>query len=413
MEELSGFYKLSAEERLKKIKKIANLTDDEAQIISDTGALKLELADRMVENVIGAIHLPLGIATNFVINGKEFLIPMALEEPSVIAAACKAAKQTLPQGFKADADSPVMIGQIQVVDIPDIGRAKKELEQKRSEIMKLAEKCLEPHAKWGIKPLGFNVRELSDMLLVEFDVNVSDAMGANMVNSTLEGVAPAIEEYTGGKVRLRILTNLAVKRKARATAVWKKEVVGEDVIAGVLDGYKLAKSDIYRCATHNKGIMNGIDAVMLATGNDWRAVEAGAHAFAAMNGYKPLTHYEKNKNGDLVGTIEMPLVSATVGGAVNTSPTAKITLKISGVKSSAELAMAAVCVGLANNFAALAALSTVGIQKGHMKLHAKNIAVLVGAKTPEEIDAVANELDKLNDFSSENAKKILDRLRVA
>jgi len=202
-----------------------------------------------------------------------------------------------------------------------------------------------------------------------------------------------------------------VKRKARASAVWKKDTIGEKTIEGILDGYELAKADIYRCSTHNKGIMNGIDAVMMATGNDWRAVEAGAHSFAAMGDYHPLTSYERTENGDLLGRIELPLVAATVGGSVNSSPTAKIALKIMGVKSSRELAMATVCVGLANNFAALAALGTVGIQKGHMKLHARNIAILAGAETPEEIDAIADKLTEDKDFSSEYAKKILEEVR--
>jgi hydroxymethylglutaryl-CoA reductase len=276
---------------------------------------------------------------------------------------------------------------------------------------------MKPHERWGGKVLDFHARALDSgrgaMLLVEFDINVSDAMGANMVNTTLEGVAPTLATLTGGSLCLRIITNLAVKRKVRASALWKKGAVGEDTIEGILNGYELAKADIYRCATHNKGIMNGIDAVVLATGNDWRAVEAGAHAYASMGEYHPLTRYEKNEKGDLLGSIELPMAVATVGGAVNSSPTAKIALKIAGIKTSQELAMACACVGLANNFAALAALSTVGIQAGHMKLHAKNVAVIAGAQTPEEIDAVAAELAEKKNFGSDFAKEVLDRIRKA
>jgi hydroxymethylglutaryl-CoA reductase len=415
MDEFSGFYKLSVDERLKRIKRAAGLTDEEVKLLSNTGALELDRADRMVENVIGAVHLPMGVATNFLINGKKMLIPMAVEEPSVIAAACKAAKQTLPEGFKAEADEPVMVGQVQIVDVPDMEQARKNLKINKSQILDVANEYMKPHARWGAKVLDFSARPImspsKEMLLVEFDINVSDAMGANMVNTTLEGVAPTLAALTEGKIRLRIISNLAVKRKARASAVWKKDAIGEEAIEGLLDGYELAKADIYRCSTHNKGIMNGIDAVMMATGNDWRAVEAGAHSFAAMGEYHPLTSYERTDKGDLLGRIELPLVAATVGGAVNSSPTAKIALKIMGVKSSRELAMAAACVGLANNYAALAALGTVGIQKGHMKLHARNIAILAGAKTSEEIDRVADKLTEDKDFSSEHAKEVLEGVR--
>jgi len=415
MTDFSGFYKLSLSERQKKIKESASLTEEELAVISDTGALKPEMANRMVENVIGAIHLPLGIATNFRINGKEIIIPMALEEPSVIAGACRAAKLTLPEGFKAEADEPVMMGQVQLVDVPDTENALKNLEVNRHEIIRIANEFMKPHSKWGGRVLTFKARpvisEKGNMLLVEFDVNVSDAMGANMVNTTLEGVAPTLATLTEGKIRLRIIANLATKRKARASAIWKKGVLDDETINGIMDGYELARQDIYRCSTHNKGIMNGIDAVAMATGNDWRAIEAGAHAFAAIGSYHPLTRYERTEKGDLHGSIELPLAVATIGGAVNSSPTAKIALKIMGVKTSKELAMAMACVGLANNFAALAALGTVGIQSGHMKLHARNIAVIAGANSTEEIDAVASILVQKKNFGSDFAKTVLEELR--
>jgi len=417
MEDFSGFYKLSLEERLAKVKKAAGLTDDEANALKDSGALKLERADKTVENVIGAIHLPLGLATNFTINGRSHIIPMAVEESSVIAAACKAAKQALPEGFKADADESVMIGQVQITRLEDVTEAKKNLVLNRKEILGFAASHMKQHEKYGCGVRDFETKvldtERGPMIIVDFFIAVGDAQGANMVNTVLENVAPSLAQLTGGTVRLRIISNLATRRKVRASAVWKKGVVGEEIIDGVLDANEFAKNDIYRCATHNKGIMNGIDAVAIATGNDWRSVEAGAHAFASLGHYKPLTHYHINERGDLMGSIELPLAVATVGPAINSSPTAKTALKIMGVKSSKELAMCMACVGLANNFAALAALSTEGIQKGHMKLHARNIAMYAGAETPQEIEAVAEALSGERNFDIEHAKKVLEKVRKA
>lgn len=412
--DISGFYKLRPEERLGRIKELAGLTDEEAKALADSGALKLDIADKNVENVIGAVHLPLGVATNFRINGKDVLIPMAVEEPSVIAAACRAAKQALPEGFRADADEPVMIGQIQVVGMHDAASALRNLELNRKEVMAAASEFMKPHEKYGCGARGFEAKVLNTergpMIGVYFDIAVGDAQGANMVNTTLEGVAPVIGKLTGGKVRLRIVSNLAVKRKARASAVWKKEAIGEEAVEGVLDAYEFAKADVYRCSTHNKGIMNGISAVAVATGNDWRSVEAGAHSYAALGQYHPLTRYYRNEKGDLVGSIELPLALATVGPAVNSSPTARIALKIAGTKGSRELAMAMACVGLANNFAALSALSTVGIQAGHMKLHARSIATYAGAGAGEA-DEVAETLAKERNFTVERAKEALEALR--
>jgi len=416
MADFSGFYKLTVDERLRRVKEAAKLTDDEARALMDSGALRLEVADKIVENVIGVMHIPFGIGTNFVINGKETIIPMAVEEPSVIAGACRAAKGTLPEGFKADADEPIMIGQIQLTGMDNVEQAMKNLELNRKMIMHAASDYMKPHERYGCGVRGFESKRLETdrgtMLVVDFHICVGDAQGANMINTTLEGVAPTVAQLTGGKIRLRIVSNLAVKRRARASAVWKKEVIGEDTIEGVLDAYEFAKADVYRCTTHNKGIMNGIDAVVMATGNDWRSVEAGAHAYAALGGYHPLTKYYKNEKGDLIGSIELPLAVATVGPAVNTSPTAKIALKIMGVKTSRELAMVMACVGLANNFAAMSALSTEGIQKGHMKLHARNIAMYSGASTPEEAEKVADIIANEKNFNPEYAKEVLKRLRT-
>ncbi|MBU0532126.1 hydroxymethylglutaryl-CoA reductase, degradative [Candidatus Micrarchaeota archaeon] len=415
MSKFSGFYKLGVEERLKIVKEQCKLSEDEVKTLVNSGALELDKADRVVENVIGSIHLPLGIATNFVINGTEKVIPMAVEEPSVIAAACRAAKQTLPEGFKAEADESIMIGQIQVIQIEDIEMAMKNLEINKIEVLNKASEFMKHVEQYGCGVRDFEAKALEtergQMIILNFDINVGNAQGANMVNTTLEGVAPTIKKLTEGEVKLRIVTNLATKRKVRASAVWKKDIIGKNIIEGVLDAYEFAKVDIHRCSTHNKGIMNGIDAVAMATGNDWRSVEAGAHSYAAIGNYKPLTHYYKNENGDLVGTIELPLAVATVGPALNSNPTANIALKIMDVKSSQELAMTMACVGLANNFAALSALGTVGIQKGHMKLHARNIAAYAGASTSEEIDKVADILAEEKNFNVDRAKEVLEKIR--
>lgn len=414
--ELSGFYKLSVEERLKKIKEIAGLTEEEAALLRDTGALKSDVADRMVENVVGAVHLPLGIATNFKVNGKEYLVPMAIEEPSVIAAASKAAKLTLPEGFTAEAEEPIMIGQMQIVGVENAVEAIKKLEAKKQDIMKICSEQLK-----GLESYGGGIRNVvfrtlktprGEMVLAEFEVDMRDAMGANMMNTMLEAVSPTVAEFAGGETRLRIISNLATKRKVKARAVWKKDKLGEDAIGKILDCYELAANDIYRCATHNKGVMNGIDAVAVACGQDWRAIEAGMHAYAAISGeYKPITHYEKDKDGNLIGIIELPMAVATVGGAINTLDTAKVALKILGAKTSRELGMVMACVGLANNFAALYALSTEGIQKGHMRLHARNIAVLAGASTPEEIDEVAGKMAEKEKYNLDFAKEVLEKMR--
>jgi hydroxymethylglutaryl-CoA reductase len=414
MKEFSGFYKLSLQERLERLRQHAGLSEEEVKLITESGSLKMEHADKMVENVFGAIHLPMGIATSFKINGKDMVIPMAIEEASVIAAASRAAKQTLPDGFKAEADEPVMIGQILLVNLEDPEQAMRNIEINRKEILHAGSDAMKHLEQYGCGVKAFEAKQISTergkMIVINFHINVGDAQGANMVNSTLEAVAPMLEKVTEGTARIRIVSNLATERMAHASAIWKKEVVGEETINGVLDAYEFAKADVYRCSTHNKGIMNGVDAVALAVGNDWRSVEAGAHTFAALGQYKPLTDYYRNENGDLIGTIDIPLALATVGPAMNSNPTASIALKILGAKGSKELAQAMVCVGLANNYAALSALGTVGIQKGHMKLHARTIASQAGA-TGDEVDKVADILAKEKNFDMEFAKEVLKRIK--
>lgn len=410
---LEGYYKKSVDERLALLKANAELSDQEAQALKK-GALPLEVAERMVENVVGLYPLPFGIATNFKVNGREVLVPMVLEEPSVIAAASNAARMCLPEGFAAEMDEPVMRGQVQIVGLKDAQKAAKAVKEHVQDLLELATAKDPTLVKFGGGPRKLEARVVKGsrgpFLLIEIWVDVRDAMGANAVNSMCEAIAGKAEELTGGKRRARILTNLAIERKVRASAVWKKDEIGaEEVVEAVLDAYDLAVHDPFRATTHNKGIMNGIDAVMLATGNDWRAVEAGAHAFASYgHGYAPLTRYEKLKNGDLKGSIELPLAAGIVGGATRTHPLAKIGLKIAGVKTARELAEIAACVGLANNFAAMKALSTVGINEGHMKLHARQVAISAGA-SGRQADEIALQMIQEKRVGIERAKELLGK----
>jgi hydroxymethylglutaryl-CoA reductase len=419
------FYKKPIEKRLEILKKLAGLTDDEIKILKSS-AIGMDTADGMIENAIGTCELPIGLGLNFLINGEDYIIPMCIEEPSVIAAASYAAKLARPSGgFKASSDEPIMIGQIQVMGFGNFKAAKSAILKNKEKLIAKANERDSVLVSFGGGAKDLEVREidseLGKMLVVHLFVDVRDAMGANAVNTMCEGISPLLEEMTGGYVRLKIISNLADKRLARAKAIWKKEELqkstkgmmkGMDVVDAILEAYHLALNDPYRCATHNKGIMNGIDAIVVATGNDFRAVEAGAHAFASISGkYKPLTKYYKNKNGDLVGEIELPIAVGTVGGATRTKPEARIALKILGVKSAKELSEVIAAVGLAQNFAALRALATEGIQKGHLRLHAKNLAIMAGAKG-KEIDKVAKRMTEEKDISASSAKKILDEMRV-
>ncbi|EDY36605.1 hydroxymethylglutaryl-CoA reductase, degradative [Aciduliprofundum boonei T469] len=412
---ISGFYKLSIEERLKIVKEFSELSDEEAEFLLK-GHLDMELADRMIENVVGMTEMPIGIATNFKINGKDYLIPMAIEEPSVVAAASHAAKLAREGGgFFTSSTEPIMISQIQVVGLRNPHFAKMQVLEHKEELMRIANEQDPVLIKVGGGCRDIKARvidsNMGPMLVIHLHVDVRDAMGANAVNSMAEALAPYIEDITGGKVYLRILSNLAIYRLARARAVWKKDVIGEDTVKGILYAYEFARVDPFRAATHNKGIMNGIDAVLIATSNDWRAVEAGAHAFAAMDGwYTSLTHYEEDEEGNLVGSIELPMAVGIIGGATSTHPKAKIARKILGIKTAKEFGEILAAVGLAQNFAALRALATEGIQRGHMSLHARNIAVMAGAKG-EEIDRVAELLVKEKKVRVDRAKEILEELR--
>ncbi len=414
--QISGFYKLPINERLKIVKEFAGLSDDEVRLLKKQGTLKLEQADHMIENVIGTVGMPLGVAVNFLINGKDYLIPMALEEPSVVAAASNAAKMVRERGgFKAESTEPLMIGLVQIVDVKNTTKAKADITVKKGELIQLANQQDPVLVKLGggAKEIEVKVLDTSTgpMLVVHLIVNVLDAMGANAVNTMCEAIAPKIEQITRGKARMKIISNLAALRLARAEAVFPKDVIGgEEVVEGIVQSYALAAADPYRCATHNKGVMNGVIAIALATGNDSRALEAGAHSFAAMKGkYQPLTTWKRTKDGDLFGRIEIPVPVGIIGGATASNPTAKVCLKILGVKSARELGEVMACVGLANNFAAMRAIVAEGIQRGHMRLHARNIAIMAGA-TADLADRVAEQMVKEKRIRVDRAKEILEKL---
>ncbi len=411
---ISGFYKMSVKERVEKVKEYAGLEKEDVEKLRKYAALDEATADRMVENVIGTTQLPLGVATNFKVNGRDYLIPMALEEPSVVAAASNAAKLARPSGFVCKATDPVMIGQIQVVNIKDFQKAKEAIEKGKKELLESANSRDSMLVKFGGGARDIEVREAefegNRFMVLHLLVDVKDAMGANAVNTMCEHISPKIEGLTGGEARMRIISNLAVHRTVKARAVWKKDLLGEEVIGKILEAYAFAAADIFRAATHNKGIMNGIDAVLLATINDWRAVEAGAHTFAGMDGkYRPLTRYSKDKEGNLVGELEMPMAVATVGGATRTHPIALVAFKILGVENAKEFAEVLGAVGLAQNFAAMRALATEGIQKGHMRLHARNIAVIGGCEG-KYIDIVADKMVKEGNISAARAKELLEEV---
>jgi hydroxymethylglutaryl-CoA reductase len=391
---IPGFQRKSVSERRKDLAEFASL--DPADLAAlESGGIEPALADRIIENVVGVYALPLGIATNFRINGRDYLIPMAVEEPSIVAGASFMAKLVRETGgFAAEADEPEMIGQIQILDVKDPAAARRALESHREEILAAAAEADPVLQKAGGGPRGIECRtiersEAGPFLVLHLILDVRDAMGANAVNTACERAAPLAEKITGGRARLRILSNLADRRRARArcaippAALAFGEWSGEAVRDGVIEAYAFAAADPYRAATHNKGILNGVDAVVLATGNDWRAVEAGAHAFAARGGtYAPLSRWECGPDGRLAGFLEMPLAVGTVGGGTRVHPAARAALKILAVKTARELAGVIAAVGLAQNLAALRALATEGIQRGHMRLHARQTSAAAETAAP-------------------------------
>ncbi|TMH94790.1 hydroxymethylglutaryl-CoA reductase, degradative [Candidatus Bathyarchaeota archaeon] len=407
-----SFYKLPLEERLRLVKEFAGLTSEEAQTLAN-GTMPSATAQRMIENVIGMFPIPLGIATNFLINGRDYLVPMAIEEPSVVAAASNAAKMARPTGgFTATSTEPVMISQIQIVRCPSPKDAEKEILLARNEVLEKANQQDPTLLSMGGGAKDVRVRilpsQVGTLVIVELLVDCRDAMGANVVNTMAEAVAPMLEKISKGQARLRIISNLADRRVAKATTTVSKEVLGgEDIVDGIVEAHAFAAVDPYRCATHNKGVMNGVTAVCLATGNDTRAIEAGAHAYAARSGhYSPLTTWKKDSNGNLAGTIEIPAAVGIIGGVTAVHPMAKICLKILGVKTARELGEVMASVGLAQNMAALRALAAEGIQKGHMSLHARNIAAMAGAQG-DLIDLVADKMVAERKIRLDRAREIL------
>ncbi len=398
---LKGFFRLSVEERLQLIADIANLSEQEISTLTPTGGLAVDDASNIVENVIGVMSLPIGIATNFIIDGKHHIIPYCIEESSVIAAASNMAKRCHASGgFRTNNDDSLMIGQIQLMEIADIEAAEGAILKEKQSLM---DDC--NNRKSTIISLGGGCKDIQvrrtgvdGMLIIHFIIDCIDAMGANTVNTIVESIAPRVEAISGGRANLRILSNLAIHRLARASATFTPEEISRDgtredgveVISGILEAYRFADIDPFRATTHNKGTMNGISAVAVACGQDWRAIEAACHSWVVhdQGRYGSLTEWKCDENGSLVGSIEVPLAVGVVGGVVKVHPTVQTNMKILGVDSAKDLAGIMACAGLAQNLGALRALSTSGIQSGHMRLHLRNMAITSGA-AGDEIDAVS------------------------
>jgi hydroxymethylglutaryl-CoA reductase len=413
---ISKFFEKDQNERLKIVKDFAGLSNDDLEVLEKaTGGISFDKADKMVENAIGTFSLPLGIATNFKINDKDYLIPMVIEEPSVIAAASKGAKiARIKGGFKVEADESYSIGQIQLLSV-NPQEAISKINESSAEILEVANAQSNTLSKIGKGAKEVTCREIQTdsgpMLIVELLIDVGDAMGANITNSMCEAVSPLIEKITRGRVLLKILSNYSTRRMVTATAVFDKEAVGgNEVVDNIILAYQFAANDVYRAVTHNKGIMNGAIAVANATGQDSRAIEAAANAYAAHSGqYRSLTEWSKNQEGDLVGKLELPLSVGIVGGIINVHPLAKVCTKILGVTSAKELAGIITATGLAQNYSAIRALATEGIQKGHMKLHARNLAASAGANS-QQIDEIVKKMIQENNISLNRAKELLDQI---
>ncbi|MDY7075591.1 MAG: hydroxymethylglutaryl-CoA reductase, degradative [Chloroflexota bacterium] len=445
---LAGFYELPLEERVEKIVNWAELTEDEAAVLCGAMGIDTPRADQMIENVVGLYGLPLGIAVNFVVNGRDILVPMVIEEPSVVAGASFAAKLArMAGGFQAVTTAPEMIGQLQVLDVANLGLARLNLLAARNELLALANEA-DPvivNLGGGARDIEVHILEQTPagpMLVVHLIFDCRDAMGANTVNTACESLAPRIGQITGGRVGLRILSNLANRRLAQAHCTVPVEALafgdfsGEQVAQGIVEAWAFAAADPYRAVTHNKGIMNGVDAVVIATGNDWRAIEAGAHAYAACSGY-PILHeipqvpwlqhsqaytspsdrytslstWARDGEGNLIGALEMPLAVGIVGGATRVHPMARVALKILGVQTAQELAEIIASVGLAQNLAALRALATEGIQRGHMRLHARQVAIAAGA-TEDEVAHVVEHMIAEGHVRPDRAETALAEMRA-
>jgi len=424
---IAGFYDLPMSQRLNRLAEASGLTPTDLAPFQTLG-LDLLLADHMVENAVGTYNLPLGIGLNFVVNGREVLIPMTIEEPSVIAGASFMAKLVRAGGgFIATTTEPEMIGQIQVLDIEDLLIASMKLGEQKAELLAEA-KTIDPVLEklgGGARDLEIRIIEdspIGPFLVLHLIYDVRDAMGANAINTACEKLAPHIERITGGRVHLRILSNLADRRLAKAnctvplnklafTSKDGRSFTGEQVRDGIIEAWAFAAEDPYRAATHNKGIMNGVDAVVISTGNDWRAIEAGAHAYAARNGrYTSLSTWGMDEDGNLTGELEMPMAVGIIGGATKVHPTAKAAIKLMNVKTASELGEITVSVGLAQNLAALRALATEGIQRGHMSLHARQVAIAAGA-TGAQIDKVATQMVVEKKVRPDRAEQIMKSIQ--
>ncbi len=412
----SKFFEKSRKDRLDIVASFANLTDEELDVLqSDDGGVSFDKADKMIENAIGTFALPLGIATNFKINGKDYVVPMVIEEPSVIAAASKGAKiARIKGGFEVSADESFSIGQIQMLDI-DVSSAIIQIKNHSNEILQLANSKSNTLSKMDKGAKEVSCKEIDipsgKMLVVELLIDVGDAMGANVTNTMCEAVSPLIEKITGGRALLRILSNYSTRRLVKAKAIFEKNAVGgEKVVDNIIAAFEFADNDVYRAVTHNKGVMNGTIAVANAVGQDSRAIEAAANAYAAKSGkYRSLSNWSKDDDGNLIGILEIPLSVGIVGGIANVHSVAKVCTKILGVSSAKELACVIAATGLAQNYSAIRALTTEGIQKGHMRLHARNLAAAAGA-TPGQIDEIVQKMIEEKKISLDRAKKLLEQI---
>ena len=410
---LPGFHNLPRRERLAIVARETGLSPDQVAHLARAAEAEGALADNLSENVIGVMSLPLGVATNLIVDGQDVLVPMATEESSVIAAVCNGARACRDSGgVTTDADAPCMIAQIQIKDLPDLAAARAHVLERTRDIAAICDAADPLLVTLGGGFRSLEARFAGGFLVVHLIIDVRDAMGANAVNTMAEKVAPYLGKWLGGTVGLKILSNLADRRLVRARASWPADAIGAHMVEAMLDAHAFAAADPYRAATHNKGIMNGIDAVALATGNDSRALEAGAHAYAATcgDGYGPLTRWQKDAGGALVGEIELPVPVGIVGGATRAHPTAQAALKIIGATSADRLARVMAAVGLVQNFSAMRALAGEGIQRGHMGLHARNLAIAAGA-TGDEIDKVARRMVAEGSIREEVARRLLERGR--
>jgi hydroxymethylglutaryl-CoA reductase len=422
---LQGFYQLNPFERLQMVHSFDGLNEEDLHSLhGGSGTLSVERADKMIENVIGTYNLPMGIATNFQVNGRDILVPMVVEEPSIVAGASYAARLIRAGGgFQTTSTEPLMIGQVQLVAVADPQQAEQAISGHRDEILACANAQSRSLVALGGGARDLEIHHFADspmgpMMVVHLVIDCRDAMGANAINSMCEAVAPLLEQLSGGRAYLRILSNLSDRRLARAqvrvpaAALARDGLGGEEVVEGILWAYAFAAVDPYRATTHNKGILNGIDPVIVATGNDWRAIEAGAHAYAARSGrYTSLSVWERDEAGDLLGTLEMPMAVGIVGGATRVHPAAQAALKLLGVRHANELAEICVCAGLSNNLAAMRALACEGIQRGHMGLHARQVAMAAGA-AGALVDEIARRMVEERQIKPQRAEELIEELRA-